>query len=80
MKSIGLTIIVVGVVIVIMGVTFSLQSKSVVGPSSSFMYDNPEWTVNGSIIIGIGIVIALVGGLLQFHTMRRKSKKVKPGN
>jgi protein-S-isoprenylcysteine O-methyltransferase Ste14 len=79
MKSIG-TIIVVGVVIVIMGVIFSLQSKSMVGPASSFMYDNPEWTVNGSIIIGIGIVIALVGGLLQFRTMRRKSKNVKPSN
>lgn len=80
MKSTGLTIIVAGIIILIMGVIFSLQSKSVVGPTSSFMYDNPEWTVNGSIIIGIGIVIALVGGLLQFRTMRRKSKKVKPGN
>jgi uncharacterized membrane protein len=79
MRSIGLTIIVVGIIILIMGVIFSLQSKAVVGPASSFMYDNPDWSVNGSIVIGIGIAVALVGGLLQFRTIRSKSNQLKPG-
>jgi hypothetical protein len=31
------------------------------GPSTSFMYDNPEWTNNGFIIIIIGIFLVLIG-------------------
>jgi hypothetical protein len=38
-----------------------LQSKSIVGPSSSFMYQNPEWTINGYVIIAIGTIISVFG-------------------
>jgi uncharacterized membrane protein len=76
-KSIGPTIIAIGIIIIIMGVIFSLQSQSVVGPTSSFMYDNPEWTVNGSIVIAVGIIIALVGSLVLFDAIRKRSNKVK---
>jgi hypothetical protein len=28
------------------------------------MYDNPEWTVNGSIIIVIGVIVMAIGGFI----------------
>jgi multisubunit Na+/H+ antiporter MnhB subunit len=79
MRSTGLTIIIIGIIIVVMGVIFSLQSQSVVGPSSSFMYDNPEWSVNGSIIIGVGIIVDVIGGLVLFGVIGKKSNKIQPG-
>jgi uncharacterized membrane protein YidH (DUF202 family) len=50
-------LIIIGLVIIILGVIFLLQSKSSLGPSTSFMYSNPEWTVNGYIIIAVGVVV-----------------------
>lgn len=65
--------IIVGTIIFTLRVVFSLQSKSVIGPSSSFMYDNPEWAVNGSIIIASGLIVVAVGGVIILFT-KRKSK------
>lgn len=53
--------IIVGIILVAAGIIFTMQSNSVVGPSTSFMYDNPEWTNNGFIIIVIGVVLILIG-------------------
>jgi len=50
-------LIIIGLVIVILGVIFLLQSKSSLGPSTSFMYSNPEWTVNGYILIAVGVIV-----------------------
>jgi hypothetical protein len=50
-------LIIIGLVIIILGVIFLLQSKSSLGPSTSFMYSNPEWTVNGYIIIAVGVIV-----------------------
>jgi hypothetical protein len=55
------SLVIIGVILTILGIIFTLQSKSIVGPSSSFMYSNLGWTVNGSIIIGIGISILVCG-------------------
>ena len=49
---------------VIAGIIFTLQSNSIVGPTSSFMYQNPEWTINGYVIIAIGIIIGIFGIIL----------------
>ncbi|HZD81414.1 MAG TPA: hypothetical protein VE076_00940 [Nitrososphaeraceae archaeon] len=54
-------LIIIGLVIVILGVIFLLQSKTSLGPSTSFMYSNPEWTVNGYIIIAMGVVVIVIG-------------------
>lgn len=74
MKRIGRILIIVGTIVVILGVIFSLQSKSVVGPSSSFMYDNPEWTVNGSIIIAVGVILAAIGSFFHLFSIKRKKE------
>ena len=67
----GRTLTIIGVVLVILGIIFILQSKSVVGPTSSFMYSNSEWTVNGSIIIGIGITLSIVGSIFWWYSNKR---------
>jgi uncharacterized membrane protein len=63
-------LIIIGLVIIILGVIFLLQSRSSLGPSTSFMYSNPEWTVNGYIIIAVGVIVTGVG-----VTTRQYSKK-----
>ncbi len=63
-RRVSRPLIMVGLILTILGIIFTLQSKSIVGPSSSFMYSNPGWTINGSIIIGIGILILVCGSLL----------------
>jgi hypothetical protein len=49
---------------IMLGIIFTLQSLSIVGPSSSFMYRNQDWTVNGSTIIVVGASITGLGIIL----------------
>ena len=63
-KNTGKYLIILGVIIVIAGIIFTIQSKSIVGPTSSFMYQNPEWTINGYVIIAIGTIIGIFGIIL----------------
>jgi hypothetical protein len=64
------TLIIIGLVIMILGVVFLLQSKSSLGPSSSFMYSNPEWTVIGYIIIAMGVVVTGVGVITRLYSKK----------
>ena len=57
----GRWLIIVGILLIIMGIIFQLQSISLIGPSSSFMYSNQDWTFNGLIIIGVGIAVLVIG-------------------
>ncbi|MBE43964.1 MAG: hypothetical protein CMO16_02130 [Thaumarchaeota archaeon] len=61
--------IIICLIIIVFGILFTAQSQSLVGPESSFMYRNPEWAVNGSVITIIGVAI-LVGGITL--SIRRK--------
>ena len=63
-------LIIIGLVIIILGVIFLLQSKSSFGPSTSFMYSNPEWTVNGYIIITIGFIVIAVGVITRQYSRK----------
>jgi uncharacterized membrane protein YidH (DUF202 family) len=56
-----LSLIVLGVIILILGIIFYFQSKSLVGPKRSFMYNNPNWTINGFILILFGVSLIVVG-------------------
>jgi uncharacterized membrane protein YidH (DUF202 family) len=56
-----LSLIVLGVIILILGIIFYFQSKSLVGPKRSFMYNNPNWTINGFILILFGVSLLVVG-------------------
>jgi hypothetical protein len=59
------TLIVVGCIILISGMIFVAQSKSKIGPQSSFMYSNPQWTVNGFAISVIGLIVLACGIIIH---------------
>lgn len=49
--NLSVLIVILGFSIIFFGAVFYLQSKSVIGPAQSFMYNNAEWNINGLIII-----------------------------
>lgn len=59
-------VIVTGISIMIIGVIFHLQGKSIVGPESSFMYSNPQWITYGIQIAVLGGIILAIGISLSF--------------
>ncbi|MEK6831994.1 MAG: hypothetical protein AABZ37_06295 [Thermoproteota archaeon] len=59
-------VILTGIGIMIMGVIFHLQGKSIVGPESSFMYSNPQWITYGIQIAVLGGIILAIGAGLNF--------------
>jgi len=63
--------IIAGSIIVAFGLLFIAQSQSVVGPESSFMYSNPEWAGNGSIIAAVGAVVIAIGIAVAFKRKRK---------
>ena len=63
MKS--LPIIISGIIIMIFGIVFQFQGQGVIGPESSFMYENPSWINNGIYIGMIGVIIILVGYFVE---------------
>ena len=54
-------LVIIGTVILIFGLIFHLQGRSVIGPESSFMYSNPDWITYGIQIAILGIIIVTVG-------------------
>jgi uncharacterized membrane protein YidH (DUF202 family) len=63
-------LIIIGLAIIILGVIFLLQSRSSIGPSTSFMYSNPEWTVNGYIIIAVGVIVTGVSVITRQYSKK----------
>ncbi|NNM02335.1 MAG: hypothetical protein HKP26_02040 [Nitrosopumilus sp.] len=57
----GISVIIVGAIIGILGIIFHLQGHSVVGPQSSFMYSNPDWVTYGIQIAIIGLIVIGAG-------------------
>ncbi len=62
----GKIVILTGIGIMIMGLIFHLQGKSIVGPESSFMYSNPQWITYGTQIVVLGGIILAIGIGLNF--------------
>lgn len=54
-------LIILGVIITVLGLIFTAQSKSLIGPSSSFMYNNPDWLTYGLVISFLGVAIIVIG-------------------
>ena len=64
-----------GIVLVLIGLVFTAQSESYVGPQSSFMYSNPLWTINGLIIIVAGVVVLVVDIIVRIvYHLKAKNK------
>lgn len=62
-----------GIALIITGIIFTAQSKTLLGPQSSFMYNNPSWTLNGSMFIIAGVIILIMG--IIFRTILRSKPK-----
>ena len=54
-----------GTLAVMAGVVFLLQSIGIVGPDSSFMVRNSEWTRYGFFIVLVGVVTVISGIILR---------------
>jgi len=54
-------LMITSLLIISLGILFFFQSRSYIGPPESFMYSNTEWSLNGLILIIIGISILIVG-------------------
>ena len=64
----------IGSLFTIAGSIFITQSESWVGPRTSFMYGNSEWTCNGFMILGIGIfTLACSVGMWIYKRKARSS-------
>jgi hypothetical protein len=55
-------LVVLGVVLALAGAVFALQGMGIVGPSQSFMFQNPSWTDQGVVVTVVGLV-TLAGGV-----------------
>ena len=68
MKS--LPIIISGIIVLIFGITFQFQGQGMVGPESSFMYQNPNWIDNGIYIGMVGVITVSYTHLRAHETLR----------
>ena len=59
-----ISILIIGTVISLAGLTFWLQGLAIVGPPSSFMYKNPEWITNGMFILAFGVITIVIGAVI----------------
>ena len=63
MKS--LPIIISGIIVMIFGIIFHFQGQGMIGPDSSFMYQNQNWIDNGIYIGMAGVIIILIGYFVE---------------
>jgi len=59
--KIGLSLIILGILILVSGGVFNFQGQGIIGPESSFMYSNPEWISYGQQIVIVGLIIVGAG-------------------
>ena len=63
MKS--LPIIISVIIVMIFGIIFQFQGQGMIGPESSFMYQNQNWIDNGIYIGMLGVIIILIGYFVE---------------
>jgi len=61
----SLSIVIPGIILIIFGIIFSFQGQGVVGPETSFMYENKEWIDNGIFISMLGVILILIGYIIE---------------
>ena len=63
MKSLPIKIS--GIIVMIFGIIFHFQGQGMIGPESSFMYQNQNWIDNGIYIGMVGVIIILIGYFVE---------------
>ena len=61
----SLSIVIPGIILVAFGIIFNFQGQGIVGPETSFMYENQEWMNNGIFISMIGVILILIGYIVE---------------
>jgi hypothetical protein len=61
MKRSGLALLVLGTLVALAGLVFTLQGLGYVGPVGGLMYNSPTWVTNGEITFVIGLILAIAG-------------------
>jgi hypothetical protein len=69
LKPVPLLLTLVGSLLPLAGFVLILQGMGIVGPESSFMFDNPTWIYQGVAVMAIG-VLTLVGGIFLSRKIR----------
>jgi len=52
-------LLVVGALVALAGLTFTLQGMGLVGPVGGLMYNNPAWVTQGEATFVVGAIIAI---------------------
>src|SRR5947208_15812380 len=73
-KRIAKIVLISGMIIAAFGLLFTAQSKSEIAPQSSFMYNNPQWTVHGIAVAAFCFVVTATEFVLLLY--QRSSRKV----
>ena len=61
----SVAIVIPGIILVIFGIIFNFQGQGMVGPESSFMYQNEDWIDYGIVISMIGVILILIGYVIE---------------
>jgi len=69
LRPVPVLLALVGVLLVLAGFVFVLQGMGIVGPDSSFMFNNPTWIYQGVAVMAVGL-LALGGGLYLSRKQR----------
>ena len=62
---VSLSIVILGIILVLFGIIFNFQGQGIVGPESSFMYQSGDWIEYGIIISMVGVILILIGYILE---------------
>ena len=72
MRPVPTLLALVGVLLLLAGFVFVLQGMGIVGPDSSFMFNNPTWIYQGVAVMAVGLLA--LGGGLNLSRRQRASK------
>jgi hypothetical protein len=61
----ALAFLVIGILVALVGLIFTLQGLGYVGPVGGLMYNNSTWVTNGEITFVAGAILAIVGFALN---------------
>ena len=61
----SVAIVIPGIILVVFGIIFNFQGQGMVGPESSFMYQNQEWIDYGVMISMMGVILILIGYVVE---------------
>ena len=61
MKRSTAILLVIGALVALAGLTFTLQGMGLVGPVGGLMYNNPVWVTQGELTFVVGVILAIAG-------------------